>query len=298
MTNVGTDDWKQIDTELRRLARAEASLDHEIGRWLLAAQRAEVHRNLGHATAFDYVEHVFGYGPRMITERLRVARALEALPQMSSALERGERAWSAVRELSRVVTPQTERAWLDATQGRTVRDIERLVSGHLPGALPSDPPDPELRKYVVRLELDGEQKATYREAIAAIRSEVDPSLTEEEALTELCRRARGGDRDEGRSSYQVALTVCERCERTWQDGDGERYEVSPEVAERASCDAQEIGSLTHVGQRATQTVPPWQVTRRDGGVCRVPGCRCRRFVDLHHIRLRSEGDAGAATIRS
>jgi hypothetical protein len=29
--------------------------------------------------------------------------------------------------------------------------------------------------------------------------------------------------------------------------------------------------------------------RRDGGHCQVPGCRCSLWVDIHHIRLRSEG---------
>jgi hypothetical protein len=29
--------------------------------------------------------------------------------------------------------------------------------------------------------------------------------------------------------------------------------------------------------------------RRDGGRCRVPGCRHAVFVDVHHLELRSEG---------
>jgi hypothetical protein len=29
--------------------------------------------------------------------------------------------------------------------------------------------------------------------------------------------------------------------------------------------------------------------RRDGGRCRVPGCRHAVFTDVHHLRLRSEG---------
>jgi hypothetical protein len=31
------------------------------------------------------------------------------------------------------------------------------------------------------------------------------------------------------------------------------------------------------------------VLRRDGGRCRVPGCRHAVFVDVHHLELRSEG---------
>jgi len=51
----------------------------------------------------------------------------------------------------------------------------------------------------------------------------------------------------------------------------------------------------HVGAasvRATQTIPPATrraVLRRDGGKCRVPGCRHAVFTEPHHIGLRSEG---------
>ncbi|HEY3497954.1 MAG TPA: HNH endonuclease signature motif containing protein, partial [Polyangiaceae bacterium] len=44
--------------------------------------------------------------------------------------------------------------------------------------------------------------------------------------------------------------------------------------------------------RAKQTIPPAvrrMVLRRDGGRCRVPGCRHAVFVDAHHIQLRAEG---------
>ena len=45
-------------------------------------------------------------------------------------------------------------------------------------------------------------------------------------------------------------------------------------------------------KRATQTVPPAVrrfVLRRDGMKCRVPGCRCGVFLQLHHVFLVSEG---------
>ena len=53
----------------------------------------------------------------------------------------------------------------------------------------------------------------------------------------------------------------------------------------------------HVGvhgapARAKQSIPPARrrsVLRRDGGCCRVPGCRNATFVDVHHLRPRSEG---------
>lgn len=113
----------------------------------------------------------------------------------------------------------------------------------------------------------------------------------------VARRVLGGSGDDGRAPYQVAISRCEDCGRAWEHARGEAVELTPEEIERAGCDAQDIGAVgaSHVGRsgkRATQTIPPAvrrQVVRRDGGRCRVPGCRNATFVALHHLRLRSEG---------
>jgi hypothetical protein len=69
-----------------------------------------------------------------------VAEALEALPILAEALRSGRACWSVLRELTRVATPETEREWLATAEGRTAREVERLVSGLAPGSRPSDPP--------------------------------------------------------------------------------------------------------------------------------------------------------------
>jgi hypothetical protein len=269
---------------------------------------------------------LFGYGPRLVQEKLRVAGALEELPVLSAELERGTMSFSAVRELTRVATAATERAWLDAAHGRSIREIEGLVSGQKPGNLPQDARDADAMRHVLRLELSGEALATFREAIAKMRREAGEALDEDAAILLLCRQALEGPRDDGRSSYQVALTVCEHCRRGMQQGRGELIGVSAELIEMAACDGQNVGHVgdaghphvgepeagrahvgdtrqAHVGEeghahvgaslpRATQAIPPAlrrRVMRRDGGHCRVPGCRHAVFVDVHHLQPRSEG---------
>jgi hypothetical protein len=153
---------------------------------------------------------------------------------------------------------------------------------------------------VLRLEVSGEAFATFREAMAKVRREAGEALDDDAAVLLLCRQALEGPRDDGRASYQVALTVCEHCRRGVQQGRGELVEVSPEIIEMAECDGQNVGHVgetrhAHVGAslpRATQSIPPAlrrRVMRRDGGRCRVPGCRHAVFVDVHHLELRSEG---------
>jgi hypothetical protein len=51
-------------------------------------------------------------------------------------------------------------------------------------------------------------------------------------------------------------------------------------------------SHAHVGARAKQSIPPAlrrAVLLRDQRRCRAPGCKNARYLDLHHITLRSEG---------
>ena len=107
--------------------------------------------------------------------------------------------------------------------------------------LPDDVPDPAIQRQVLRLDLSGDVFATFREAMAKIRRDAGEALDDDAAILLLCRQALGGPKDPGRSSYQIALTVCESCRRATQQGRGELIEVGPEILEMAECDRQHIG---------------------------------------------------------
>ena len=294
--------WKRAHTELVRLAQSRARLDLEEGEWLLRALRAGAHVRLGYASFAEYIECIFGYTRRFAMERVRVAEAIEQLPALRGSLAKGELGWSALRELTRVATPKTEAAWLKAACKRTLREVEKLVSGHRPGDGPADPADPALRRQVIRLEASAETLALFREAMAKVRRDAGGPLDEDAALLLMARQVLEGPKDQGRASYQIALDVCQNCQRGQITGNGEAIEVAPEIVEMAACDAQHIGSIrakTHGGTkpaptRATQSIPPAirrQVMRRDRGRCQVTGCRHGVFVDVHHIHPRAEGGA-------
>ena len=110
----------------------------------------------------------------------------------------------------------------------------------------------------------------------------------------------GGPTDEGRASYQVAITRCDACGLASIEAAGASYQVDAAVTEMAACDAQLVGDVgsapsadPHMGvRRATQTTPPATrraVMRRDRCRCVVPGCANHRFVDVHHLDPRAEG---------
>ena len=132
-------DWKRAHAELMMLAHRQATLDTEIGSWLLYARRARTHAWLGYASITEYARQLFGFTPRQTLERLRVAETLEELPVLDCAFREGKLCWSAVRELTRVASPETEAEWLAAAHGRGAHQVEEMVQGRTRGDRPSDP---------------------------------------------------------------------------------------------------------------------------------------------------------------
>jgi hypothetical protein len=213
-----------------------------------------------------------------------VAEALEWLPQMRIALRDREISWSAARELTRVATPETEDAWLEATSGMLSREIEEKVGGREMGDLPSAPADERKRRHVLRIEMTAEGMATWREAVAKLRKN---GLDEESAVLEMARQVLAPS-DPGRSSYQLAAFVCKDCGQGYQQGDGGLVAVPAEAIEQAACDANFISDEEPARQSVTPALRR-QVVARYHGRCAVPGCTNSRFLDVHHIHHQAHG---------
>ncbi|HXK17827.1 MAG TPA: HNH endonuclease, partial [Polyangiaceae bacterium] len=93
------------------------------------------------------------------------------------------------------------------------------------------------------------------EALTKLRREADGMLDDDAALLLMARQVLGGPVDAGRASYQVAMTVCESCQRATQTGRGEAVAVSEAAAAMAHCDAQilprvDVGEIdrAHLGE--------------------------------------------------
>ena len=289
-------DWREADRKLRANARQRAALDADEAYWLREAERLRIWAPLGMVSMVDYLERVLGYGPRTGQDRLRVARALGALPELTAALDQGALSYSAIKELVRVATPDTEGAWRDEAIGKNQRQLEELVAGHSPGDLPDDPSDPEARMHVMRFEVSASTFAVVRQARLALEEEHGRHLSEDEVLAAMSAAVldRGASGEPtGRAKWQIGMVECKGCQRAWQEGAGVRVPVDAATRERAHCDAQWIGALDGDGPaRATQDIPPAVVRfvwRRDEGRCQTPGCRSARNLELHHIVRRADG---------
>lgn len=138
-------EWEQVDRRLREYARHRSALDAAEAFDLVRAEQMKIYVCFGYATHYEYMERVLGYGPHAARERMRVARALTTLPETTAALARGEVTYSAVRELTRVATAETEADWLASTRGMVANQVERAVAQHRLGDRPEDPRRPDLR---------------------------------------------------------------------------------------------------------------------------------------------------------
>jgi hypothetical protein len=246
MTRELRPDCLLIDAEIERLARQQTALDHEIGRWLLLAARAGVHRALGMGSFVEYVHRRLGYSPKIAKERLRVAARLEQLPKVRELLVSGARSWSAVREITRVAVRRTEEEWVAHTEGKTVREIELLVAGKRRGDRPSDPPDPLLARRRVVFDLSPEEFALLQDAIDRMRGVLGPNATNAEILRAMAEGVLGKGRDlEHQPAFGISVTLCAECGRTWQHAASEAIEVPDSVGECAKCDGDIVG-LTQI----------------------------------------------------
>ncbi len=291
------EDWREIDGALQRIGKQRAALDAEEAGWLVRAARVQIWRKLGFVSLLDYLERRCDYAPRTARDRIRVAFELEGLPGLTAALATGQLGFSSVKELVRVVTPEHEAEWLDKARGKTCFEIQKLVAGRKKGSRPSDAPDPDLETRTLHFDdILPTTIARLREARAKAQAERGERLSDDALLSMLCGMFLEGAptaEGAGRAKYQIAVTVCEKCNQGWQDGAGAKYAMTPAERARAECDAQRIGSLdTNRPTRAKQDIPPSVrrlVWRRDGGKCTVTSCRSAAHLELHHIVAREDG---------
>jgi hypothetical protein len=113
------------------IALLSAHLDAATARLLdlLRAFDAQGGWNTGFRSCAAWLSWRVGLDLGAARERVRVARALGALPLLAQALARGELSYAKVRALSRVATPETEARLLAVGRAGTAAQVERIVRG-------------------------------------------------------------------------------------------------------------------------------------------------------------------------
>lgn len=287
-------DIERVHRRLKRIVKARGALDMQEAAALRDAQRFGIWRPYGYASLLQYMELELGYSPRAAQDRLRVANVVETLPQIAAVLDSGELPFGKAREIVRVATPETEATWLEAIKNKNTRQVEELVAEHHPGDLPTDPPDPGLRRKILRYEVKPETYALMRQVQQILEKETGRRLDQDELIRALCRRVLDGDgAPRTKAPYQVAVTVCADCMKGRQDGGGLTVDMSPAAVETALCDATNIGALdADKPDRVSKHIPDAvrrQVLQRDHYRCSVPWCTSTKNLDIHHSKHRKDG---------
>jgi hypothetical protein len=282
---------RELHERFVSIAKRRGELDALEAEAIIEAIEMRPWLQYGVTTLTAYLEHVFGYGPRVAVERERVARELMDLPDLRESLRHGL-PWTKARELTRVATRDTEGLWLDAATGMNLREVEALVRGHKKGDLPTDPTKPELTRRPRTFEMTDETYALFRQWQAMVSDECGELIDDELALATAFQRGISGNSSE-RAPAQVAFTICSNCRSATVDGAGIVVDVSPETRDRALCDSECIGDLdVETPARVTSSVTPRvrrQVLARDHGRCTVPGCRSTFGLQIHHLEHQENG---------
>lgn len=282
-----TDDWRLVHADLLALGKGRGEWDARVARRLRDAERLRIWREVGEPNMLAYIERVLGYGPRSAYDRMRVARALGELPLVEAALARGQLFYSLARELTKVAVWETERAWLAAIEGRSLREVEQMVSGRAKGDLPGAPSRPENVRHVLTFEVSAETQALFRQARRALKEETGEHLDDDRFLALLARRALQPANGDGPRD-QIARMKCEDCSRAFQDGGGAELEISGDALDTAECTGDRIDRTG----RVTRHIPePTRraVRQRDHHRCRVPWCRSMGDLHDHHIEHFGRG---------
>lgn len=231
--------------------------------------------NNGFLSCAHWLSWRTGIDPGAAREKVRVARALAALPQISAAMQRGALSYAKVRALTRVATPTNEAQLLDVARSGTAAHVERLVRAwrrvdrieaaqegarrHLHRELHTWVDEdgmlvirgrltPEVGAIVQRA-VEAAADRLYREAAQSpdretVSEEVTPAQRRADALGLVAESALSADLDRGTAGdrYQVVLHVEPETLHAGTNGhavldDPGGQHVSAETSRRLACDA-------------------------------------------------------------
>ena len=111
------------------IARTAARLDaatHRLLACIRAFDESGEWARQGALSCAHWLTWRIGLDPGTAREKVRVARALGALPRIDDALRRGQLSYAKVRALTRVATPENEERLLEMALASTGAQLERL----------------------------------------------------------------------------------------------------------------------------------------------------------------------------
>jgi len=117
----------KADEELDLIMLKRRGIDFRLGELLTLFKKKKGEDYMGHRSIGMFsVEHL-SFSGRLASELMRNSGLLEALPSTKEAYLQGEIKKSALRHLSRVLTPENEAKWIAKTKKLSLKALERMV---------------------------------------------------------------------------------------------------------------------------------------------------------------------------
>ncbi len=145
-TSIDDIPLERVEAEILTLSGQLAAGQASLLVWLGAYDRREGWASWGCKSCAHWLSWKCGDGLHAAREKVRVARALEELPQTTAAFGRGELSYSKVRAISRVATAETEEDLLVMAAHETGAGVDRIVAGVRSALDTADSEDDEARR--------------------------------------------------------------------------------------------------------------------------------------------------------
>ncbi len=275
-------------TELARVEKRAVLLFAEIG-------EGRLYRELGYSSMLQYARESLSFSDAKFYQFQRLAESFKTLPDVKSAVASGDLSWTKARVVARVAKPETQKAWIEEAKKSGRRELERKAKAArqngerapVPDLFLEERSEPGARQdLTLTLKLSPEQLAQLEVLMEALRKQGLKGSREEVLLQAL---AAQGDCTRVQSRpKQVVIYRCEDC-------GGSKVQTSRGLIEtQTPTDDAKVLGKDGVNRSSISPKTRNQVLARDGHQCQSPGCGNTHFLEVHHIRPRSEGGGNQA----
>lgn len=247
-----------------------------LGRVLLAIERSGAYLEHGCSGGVHYAVLQLGMPTRKARLLIRVARELENLPYLRYLANFGEIDWSKLREIVRVATAETERAWAQLCRDHRYAEIEDLVARSQRGEIPEDRDVNGGPRSQLRCHFGPEQMALVERGLQVMCQASGRALSMAEA---------------------IELLFAEKLAEKPVEEDDELQRVRQEAlrdlrwTDVIQADTDPMGPIEIVNptSRFPSKAQRRKILRRDGYCCGVPGCPNTLWLEVHHIIFYADG---------
>jgi hypothetical protein len=251
-------------------------------------------------------------------ELVRVARKLRSLPAIRCAHAAGVLSWDQLRPLTRYATEETDRQLATDAPWMSVAQLYREAARHEKDRRKRAESDHQARSFRMHWDdegrnldvegtLPGEQGAAFEKAVRQRAEQIEADVEAidphgarlADALTELVSSSG----DEAAPTTLVVHSDAEVLTAQAEPGPDRLAEtessvqLSGDTVRRLACDARVEWVLERDGRpvglgrrgRVVRGALRRAVLHRDGGMCSVPGCERKGWLDAHHIEHWADG---------